>query len=52
MEWPVFSEAHDPLTDELVDGIEKVLRFTLPRDYVECVSSAETAGHVEAELAA
>lgn len=37
MEWHVFSEAHEPLTDELVDGIEKVLRFTLPRDYVECV---------------
>ena len=37
MQWHVFSEGHAPLSDDLVDGIEKVLRFTLPRDYVECV---------------
>ncbi|UII69818.1 SMI1/KNR4 family protein [Pseudomonas sp. HN11] len=37
MEWNTYSPTHQPLSDDLVDGIEKVIRFKLPADYVECV---------------
>ncbi|VVO73219.1 hypothetical protein PS903_01375 [Pseudomonas fluorescens] len=37
MEWDVYSDAHEPLSDDLIAGIEKVIGFTLPKDYVECV---------------
>ena len=37
MEWDVYSDVHEPLSDNLIAGIEKVIRFTLPKDYVECV---------------
>ena len=37
MEWDVYSDAHEPLSDDLIDDIEKVIGFTLPKDYVECV---------------
>ncbi|RON23492.1 SMI1/KNR4 family protein [Pseudomonas lini] len=37
MEWDVYSDVHEPLPDDLIAGIEKVIRFTLPKDYVECV---------------
>ena len=37
MQWNTYSSTHQPLSDDLVDGIQKVIRFTLPNDYVDCV---------------
>ncbi|MCP5304348.1 MAG: SMI1/KNR4 family protein [Chromatiaceae bacterium] len=37
MDWQIFEENHQPLREELVEGVEKIVQFELPAEYVECV---------------
>ena len=37
MEWDIYNDNHEPLSDELIEGFEKITQFKLPEDYKQCV---------------